>query len=219
MKKISLFALAMTAGMALFAQDAQPRLRTEMERRVYFGIKAGPNFSTFRQENYTANTNINSKTSLHGGFFVSIPVGRTVSFVPEILYNSVGAKMTTSNLGVTTSMEQDLKYISLPLMFKVKAPGGFFAELGPQASYLISAKSQSGNTETNNKSTFDNFDVALNGGIGFTSRVGLGVHGRYSWGLSNILEDGGGNNSPNNGPELKNNVISVGLHYMFGAGR
>jgi hypothetical protein len=104
-------------------------------------------------------------------------------------------------------------------MLQLKSPGGFFVELGPQASYLISAKMQMNNTESNNKSTFDNFDIAVNGGLGYTSRVGLGIHGRYSHGLSNILEDGGGNNSPNNGPELKNTVIQVGLHYMFGAHR
>ena len=105
-------------------------------------------------------------------------------------------------------------------MFQVRGNSGFFLELGPQASYLISAKQQGpGTLNTDNKNAFDNFDIAMNGGIGWTSRVGLGINARYSYGLSNVLEDGGGDNSTNDGPELKNRVISVGLHYMFGAGK
>jgi hypothetical protein len=167
---------------------------------------------------------VNNKTSMHGGLFLNIPMGQTLNFQPELLYNGVGSKFSSSTtVGTvinTETYEQDLSYISLPLMFQLRSTKGFFIELGPQASYLISAKQEGpGTTNTDNKKAFDKFDVAANGGIGWTSRVGLGINARYSYGLSNILEDGGGDNSSNDGLELKNRVISVGLHYMFGANK
>ena len=161
---------------------------------------------------------------MHGGLFLNIPMGESLNFQPELLYNGQGSKFSASTtVGTVTTTEtysQDLNYISLPLMFQVRSTKGFFIELGPQPSYLVSAKQEGpGTGHTDNKDAFDKFDIAMNGGIGWTSRVGLGINARYSYGLSNVLEDGGGNNSTNDGPELKNRVVSVGLHYMFGAGK
>lgn len=222
MKKISFLALALFSGMALLAQD-QPQLRTEMARKTFLGVKAGANWAKMDVDEYPG-VNVNFNTSMHGGIFLNIPIGTTLNFQPELLYNGVGSKFSESTtigtVTTTETYEQDLNYISLPLMFQVRGNSGFFLELGPQASYLISAKQQGpGTLNTDNKNAFDNFDIAMNGGIGWTSRVGLGINARYSYGLSNVLEDGGGDNSTNDGPELKNRVISVGLHYMFGAGK
>jgi hypothetical protein len=223
MKKISLIALALFTSLAVFSQG-QPQLRTQTARATFFGIKAGANWAKFDVDEFPG-TSVNNKTSLHAGVFLNLPIGaRNLNFQPELLYNAVGSKMrTTTTVGsVTTEQpyEQDLSYISLPLMFQIRTPNGLFIELGPQPSFLISAKQEGpGNTDTDNKASFDKFDLAMNAGIGFTTRVGFGVHARYSYGLTNVLEDGGGNNSPNDGPELKNRVLQVGLHYMFGANK
>jgi hypothetical protein len=227
MKKISLFALALSTSMALFAQN-QPQLRTQMADRPYFGVKGGVNLANLRQENLAMRTSIDGKTSFHGGFFLNIPLGsNNWSFQPELLYNGQGAKLTTTTPtgitgGTTTTVnEWDLNYVSLPLMLKLKSDNGIYLELGPQASYLIRAKQDANGTtgEMDIKNQFDKFDVAANGGIGWVSRAGFGIGARYSHGLSNILEDGGGNNSPNQGPELKNSTFQIGLFYMFGAGK
>ncbi|MES2883133.1 MAG: porin family protein [Bacteroidota bacterium] len=225
MKKISVLVLALSTSVIVFAQN-NPQLRTPMAKQVFFGVKAGANLANLRQENLSARTTIDGKTSMHGGLFVNIPMGNMWHFQPELLYNAQGAKLATySGLTGTTATvtEQDLNYISLPLMFQLKAANGIYLELGPQASYLIKAKqdAQSGATtgEVDNKASFDKFDIAANGGIGWTSRVGFGLSARYSHGLSNILEDGGGNNSANDGPEYKNSTFQIGLHYMFGASK
>jgi hypothetical protein len=197
-----------------------------MTKKAYFGVKAGANMANLRQENLATQTSIDNKTTLHGGFFVNLPLGGNVHLQPEILYNGQGAKLTTRstnalNQPVTTITEQDLNYISLPIMLQVRSQSGLFLEFGPQASYLIRAKMDGNGMqgEVDNKRSFDNFDIAANGGIGWVSRVGFGINARYSHGLSNILEDGGGNNSPNNGPEYKNSTFQIGLFYMFGAGK
>ncbi len=105
----------------------------------------------------------------------------------------------------------------LCIMLQWKSAGGVYLETGPEPAYLIKGKQDGpGSTEADNKSNFDNFDLAWGAGIGFMSRMGLGIGARYNFGLTNTIEDGGGNNSPNNGPELKNSVIQVGLSWRFG---
>ena len=221
MKKFSFIALALFTSLAVFAQD--PQLKTPMARTTFFGIKGGANWAKMDVDEFPGGK-VNNKTSLHAGLFLNIPVGQTLNFQPELLYNGYGSKFaettTVGTVTTTETYEQDLSYISLPLMFQVRTSSGLFFELGPQPSYLISAKQEGpGTLNTDNKDAFDKFDIAVNGGLGFTTRVGFGVHARYTYGLSNVLEDGGGNNSPNDGPELKNRVLSVGLHYMFGANK
>lgn len=217
MKKISLFALALFSGLAMFAQD--PILRTEMSRSTFFGVKAGANWAKFDVDEFPG-VNVNNKTSLHAGIFLNMPLGSTFNFQPELLYNGVGSKIKQQTALGSIPYEQDLSYVSLPLMFQYRTPAGLFFELGPQPSLLISAKAEgTGIEDSDNKDDFDKFDLAINGGLGYTTRVGFGVHARYSYGVTNVLEDGGGDNSANDGPELKNRVIQVGLHYMFGANK
>jgi len=215
MKKISLIALVFCTSMALFAQD-QPQLRTEMSRAVRFGIKAGVNIAKLKI-NEAPGISSNNKTSMGGGFLVNIPVGTGgMAVQPELMYNGQGGKLTeTSTLGGTQRYEQDLHYLSLPIMLQWKSTSGLYLELGPQASYLFRATQDNGTTDESNKDDFDNFDIAAAGGIGFMSRIGLGVGARYNYGLSNIWED----NGTNSNAELKNRVLHVGLFYHFGAAK
>src|SRR5215211_3785530 len=208
MKKNSLIALALFTSMAVFAQD-QPQLRTEPTIGPRFGIKAGVNIAKLNTEEAPSGYSVNTKTSMGGGLFFNLPVGTGgLAIQPELLYNGMGAKVsqTVPVIG-TTRYEQDMHYLSLPVMLQWKSQPGFFLELGPQASYLLKATADMGTSgDESNKDQFDNFDISAAGGIGFTSRIGLGVNARYIYGLSNIYEDGGGNNSTNSGAELKHRV-------------
>lgn len=212
MKKISLFALALVSSLAMFAQDNNNRMTTPMAKKVYWGVKAGVNLAEFRVDNVSPEPDLNMKTSINGGFLVNIPLKNKLYFQPELIYSGQGSKVTPS---AGPSYEQDLSYIALPLMFQIKSNGGFFVEVGPQPGYLVRAQSEVGSTTTKNRGNFDKFDVALNGGIGYTSRVGLGVNARYSLGLTNTY--GLGDGPDNNGPEYKNSGIQFSLFYLFGA--
>lgn len=220
MKKISLFALALSSSLAMFAQDNVNT--TPMAVKTYFGIKGGVNLAKLRTDNYpTSDPKTNLKTTAHAGVFVNIPLNTNGTFAlqPELLYSRQGSKMkTTTTVGTVTttnSFEQDLGYIALPIMLQAKTKGGFFVETGPQAAYLIHAQQEGpgNNAETENKDSFDNFDVSWGLGLGYMTRIGLGIGARYNHGLTNILEEG--NND--DGPELKNTVINIGLTWMFGA--
>lgn len=213
MKKISLFALALTTSLALCAQNTE--LRTQMSNKTTFGIRAGANLANWKVNDFPAamEPKVNMKTSMHAGVFVNMPLGTSFRLQPGLEYSGQGSKYEVG----TMKGEQDMHYLNVPIMFQFRSTGGFFAETGPQPGFLLSANETSGGVETDNKDDFDTFDLSWGVGLGFLSRVGLGVNARYNLGLVNTLEDGGGNNSPNNGPELKNQVIQIGLVYHFGA--
>jgi hypothetical protein len=215
MKKISFIAFVLGTGLAVSAQKTFSPT---------FGIKAGVNLAQFRTNDFPSGSepDVSRKTSAHGGVFMNAPLG-TGGFAiePELLYSRQGSKMkTTTTVGTvtqTSEYDQDLGYITLPIMFQWKSPAGVFVETGPQPGFLIQGKQDGpGSTETDNKSSFDKFDLSWGAGVGYVTKIGLGIGARYNYGLTNTIEDGGGNNSANNGPELKNSVIQFGLSWRFG---
>src|SRR5438874_10078877 len=98
MKKISLFALALSTSLAMFAQNNQNV--TPMADKVYFGIKGGVNLAEFRVHDYPTHLGTEMKTSMHGGFLVNIPVAGSFHVQPELIYSGEGSKLTeTTALG------------------------------------------------------------------------------------------------------------------------
>jgi hypothetical protein len=220
MKKISLFALALATSAAVFAQETEPQLRTPMARKTMFGIDVGVNLARLDANagdfpSGTAVPNTNSKTAMHAALFVDIPLGASMfSLKPQIMYSKQGSKLQTG----TTSAEEDLDYIYVaPAAFEFKTPGGFLIETGPMLGFLLSA-SRDGTAANNNtdiKNRRKTTDFMWSGGIGYMSRIGLGVHARYNHGFSNVLNaDNDANQDPG---KLQNRVIQFGLMYHFGA--
>lgn len=210
MKKISLFVLALCTSAAMFAQDAQPQLRTPMEKKVRVGIRAGANLAKFRLTDFPSGTepDIQTKTSMHAGLFVNAPLGGMFAIQPGVEYSGQGSKYTEGGM----NGEYDLHYINVPVMFQWKSTGGFFLETGPQAGILLRANL---NDMEVPDETFKTLDVSWGAGLGYLSRVGLGVNARFNFGLSNTLE--GDDDNTNTTPQLKNQVIQLGLVYHFGA--
>lgn len=218
MKKISFIILALSTGVVVFAQKSVSPT---------FGIKAGVNLAQFRTNDFPSGTapDVSRKTSANGGIFMNAPLG-TGGFAiqPELLYSRQGSKIKqTATVGTTTQtyqFDQDMNYLTLPIMAQWKSTGGVYIETGPQPGLLISAKQDGpGSTKTDNKSSYDKFDLSWGAGLGYVSKIGLGVGARYVYGLTNTINDGGGNNSSNNGPELKNSIIQIGLSYRFGTNK
>ncbi|GAA4331246.1 hypothetical protein GCM10023184_22860 [Flaviaesturariibacter amylovorans] len=198
-------------------RDHKP-LRTEMSRAVRFGLTGGVNIAKFATENISPSPSITAKTSMYGGGFVNIPLGKAFAIQPGIQWTGFGSKLREGNV----SSEQDLHYLGVPIALQFM-PGnnGFFLEAGGQANFLLTAREENSitNTRTGNKDAFDKFEVGAFGGVGYLTRIGLGFTAKYYYGLANVLEDGGGNNSSNDGPELKNRAYQFGLVYHFGAAK
>ena len=233
MKKISLLTLMLGSGLALFAQSQPmgtmsptPQLRTKMEVKPRFGIKGGVNLAELEIDDDAATSGINTnmKTSFNGGFFVNIPLGNMFRFQPELLYSAQGSKadpLASTNSNLAGINEYDFHYISLPLMFQLQTNGGFFVELGPQFSYLSSAngdRNSGGSVNLKDMDFVKKTDFAGGVGLGYLSRIGLGLGGRFTHGFSNVWNNDNAPASMKN-TKYKNSVVQIDLVYHFGASK
>ncbi|MEO6641172.1 MAG: porin family protein [Chitinophagaceae bacterium] len=232
MKKISLLALLLSSGSILFAQDQPmgsmsptPQLRTKMETATRFGIKGGVNLAKLRindDANASNSINTNLKTSFNGGLFVNIPLTSMLRFQPEILYNGQGTKadaLSSTDANLAGINEYDFHYISVPMMLQLQSEGGFFVELGPQFSYLSSANGDRTNGKSVNLKDMDyvkKTDFGAGVGLGYLSRIGLGLGGRFTQGFSNVWNNDKSPSAMKN-VKYKNQVIQIDLVYHFGA--
>lgn len=220
MKKISLLALAFISALAVNAQQdpdkAHKPLRTDMSTQPRFGLKAGVNLATLEIDDDSQSNpyNTNNKTGFHGGVFVNLPLGGALALQPEAVFSTQGSKVSgtvstpTGNLNYRD--ELDFYYLNVPVMLQLKATSGLFFEVGPQVGFLLKAENEDGDDL---KEDMKKTDFGAGAGIGYLSRVGLGLNARYTMGFSNIMED----NSAGDEGKYKNRVLSIGLVYHLGA--
>lgn len=189
MKKISLFLCALSLTALSFAQQAS------------IGLKAGLNVSNLQN----SGIDMGSRLGFNGGLLAHVHLTPNLALQPEVVYSGQGAKYNISGEEHTLA----LNYINIPLQLQYMFNNGFRIQTGPQLGFLASVKDKVGNLETNYFSSqdFKTVDVSWSAGLSYLSTSGLGVDGRYNFGLSNINNAGGN--------EIKNNVFQLGLFYML----
>jgi hypothetical protein len=170
-----LLALLVLAGTQLFAQSFQ------------LGLKGGGNLSDFLS---TQNQNQSSFSAIAGwnaGVFVNFWLGNHFAIAPELLYTTEGAGIKTTKTGnngtVTLNNDLNLRYISLPLMAKLRFTGGFYIEAGPQVSLNVSSSAWE---DQSVKNLTNSAELGAAAGIGYQSPIGLGVSLRYTVGLTTV---------------------------------
>ncbi len=223
--KVSFFAMALAVSIAASAQN-DPQLRTPMEVKPRFGIKAGINSARLEiKDAGSANNgmNNNAKTSLHAGLFYNIPVAGSFRIQPEVLYNIQGSKtspMASADPNLAGLNEFDFHYVSVPLMLQIATPSGFMIEAGPQFSYLSSAnadRNAGGQVNLKDQDYVKKTDFSVAGGVGYLSRIGLGIGARYVYGFTNVWNNEDSPSTAN--MDFRNRVLQVGLTYHFGAAK
>ncbi len=152
-----------------------------------------------------AGGNMQSKALVgyHLGGMLSFGFGRVLSLQPEVLFSTQGAKVTTNGKSETLRTQ----YITLPVMLKLKASGGFYLEIGPQFGYRSSERIP----EQSFSSFTRNLDLSAGMGMGYQSGAGFGFGARYLAGLSKAGDFSGRDISP----DFKNSVIQLSLFWMF----
>jgi len=188
MKKISLtLALLFAISTFTFAQSFK------------FGPKVGVNVSNYSGGNIKSDALV----GFHLGGLLNFGVGEHFSIQPEVLFSTQGAKVDN---GIKAE-KYKTSYVSVPVMLKLKTTGGFYIEAGPQFSFRTS--------EDIPDQTIDHFaknlDLALGGGIGYQSNMGLGIGARYIAGLSKVGDFSGNNIDP----DFKNSVIQISLFWAI----
>lgn len=180
-----------------------------------FGIKAGTNYSHSR----SSLSIFEGKISYYLGGYFNLGLSDIVSLRPELLLVNQGSKVpneiyfvNTNDLYVGESNLNDI-FIQLPITLRIKVVRPLHIEIGPQMGYLIKRTevfktfphdpSVEGAKTKYPLSDTDQFDVALNGGLGFDITNRLELNARYSWGLIE-LDD-----------YYKTSVISLGLGFKI----
>jgi hypothetical protein len=191
MKKISLFVCTLFFTATIFAQNSS------------IGLKAGVNVSNLNN----SGADMGSKIGFNGGLLAHVHIAPSLALQPEVVYSAQGAKYTVG--GIEHSLSLD--YINIPLQLQYMFDNGFRIQTGPQVGFLANVKDKvSGtNNETNffTSEDFKTVDFSWSAGLGYLTYSGLGVDGRYNFGISNI------NNAGSN--VIKNNVFQLGLFYML----
>lgn len=172
--------------------------------QVSGGVKAGLNLANAIGKD-AKDADMSMRIAYHFGGYVNIGFSDVLSFQPELLYNSVGAKMDDD-------ISLNLNYISVPLNLMYSF-SNFNVHVGPQFGFLMSAKAkadvegQSG--EVDMKEYFKSTDLGVNLGIG-ASFGKLNAAARYTYGITKIwdMEDD---------IDARNGVIQLSLGYkLFG---
>ncbi|MCO5239612.1 MAG: PorT family protein [Chitinophagaceae bacterium] len=166
---------------------------TVKAQEVSFGFKAGIQQNIFSLK-YTEDGDWSRQSLLGTGFHVGgiadISLSEQFSIQPQLLFNSKTTAMSSE-------MKLKMMAIDLPVNFLYKN-NGFFAGLGPNFSYGLSAKS-SGDSEQDlykkyagededeaEGAMLKRFELGANLTMGYQFENGLMISANYVQGLSNI---------------------------------
>ena len=174
------------------------------------GLKAGLNFANQKYSSDIGDFSPSGRTSFHAGFFLTAMVSESFGVQPELIYNSVGAKIEF--LGEESI--QKLNYLTVPIMLRYNPVPVFNIHAGPQFGFLLSATTEADGDSEDVKDLMKGLDLGLGLGIGIDLPMGLVASARYNLGLSNTLDS-----EDDDDGKVTNNVIQISLGYkLFGVG-
>ncbi len=201
-----------------------------------FGIKGGANFATIANydnidvpqtvvDAFTADGSNKYRTGFHAGLLLNYTfAGGFVGLQPEVLYSNQGMKYSGTIAGISgTSVTATIKtdYITVPMMLQVNIiPRTLYVEAGPQIGFLVgssaeyemAAGSLSYNDSWDINDQLNTVDFSLGFGVGFQiPKLPLGVHARYTIGLTEVEKDVDSDNS-----KTYNGVFMIGAFFRFG---
>jgi len=159
MKKMMIVPL-MLVSLITFAQTFQP------------GIKAGVNISNFTGGDFNT-VEHKALVGFHGGGLLRFKFDHFV-IQPEVVFSSQGAKIKDSSF----EANYKISYVNIPVLLQYETDGGFYVEAGPQFGFKVSENIPNSSVEHFAKST----DLSIALGLGYISKIGLGVGGRYTSG-------------------------------------
>lgn len=178
MKKITFLILLILTAFTLNAQ-------------LRYGVRGNLQFTNVSDIHGTSKT----RTAAAAGLVFQIPIGNEDQyyFNPEILYSLQGERDSQE---LTKNVKYFQNYINIPLMFRAffsEDPSEFFAEIGPQISFLVHEK----NKEID-YAKLESFDYSIGFGIGYSFDRKYEFSARYNFGLKDAYPDYKGQNRTSN---------------------
>jgi hypothetical protein len=198
MKKLTFTLLLMALSTVIYAQD------------IRFGLTAGPNLSTARATYGDSQGDYDIEQpgyviGFHIGGFAEIELTNRISLRPDLLYTQLGHKYAAE--ADVDGFRLKSGYITLPVIAEYAIGEKLKAGLGPYFAAKLIAKGKSiasadADLEdypddwfdyyTLDKEEYKTFDVGLEAGLGYWIQPRIGVNLRYSHGLANFWDHGGG---------------------------
>ena len=133
------------------------------------GLKLGANFANQKFSTDGIDFSPSSRTSLHGGFFLTVMVSETFGVQPELLYNSVGSRIDFGG----DDLVQQLDYLTVPVLLRYNPVSIFNVHAGPQFGFLLSAKQKMDGDSQDMKDGLKGLDLGLGIGAGVDLPMGL----------------------------------------------
>jgi outer membrane protein OmpA-like peptidoglycan-associated protein len=172
-----------------------------------FGLLGAANFSRFRIKD-NDNLEYDFKFGWGAGLYANFPLGRAISFEPQVMYNS----LTYFSDEITLLNDSKAGYFSVPLLLKFHLGRNFAITAGPQFDFLLSVNDDNDNWD---KDQVKSTSIAGNVGIEIVPHARVVPFVRYIHGFTNMDNEG----NPNTVGEYYNQYIQAGLKFRLAGGK
>ncbi len=185
-----------------------------------FGVKAGLNIASLNITDPSRDTyDLKPKFGFSIGVFAEFDFSDKLSFQPELLFSTQGAKVESSSNNYSFKGIKKYNYINIPLMAKYSINRSFNIQAGPQVGFLLSADQEdtftfngtSNTLKSDIKDFLNTLDFDVSVGFGYKMNNGLSFDGRYNLGLTKLIKE------PANfgNTQEKNRVFVFSIAYLF----
>ncbi|MBC7949612.1 MAG: PorT family protein [Chitinophagaceae bacterium] len=203
MKKLLLVLTALL--FVLFTSNAQ-------KLGIEYGIKLGPNFSTWTGEDAEPSFDEEKKMKigLHGGAFMIIPLTTILNLQPELLFSSEGVKYEFDDGAKATAITS---HLNVPILIRLQTKSGFYAIIGPQIGFTLGGKAKYEDDGDEEKEDIEDLrGVVFSGlvGAGFRTKSGFGIYARFAKAFSSVFDYGDDYDD-----KTFNSTIALSFFYML----
>lgn len=143
-------------------------------QKIIIGPKGGLNISTLGKKD----NGLEARLGYHSGILVNYHFNEDIHFQLEAMISLQGARDEQ-----ISEIKNKYLYLSFPLLSELFFTESISLVIGPQISYLVSAKIKDPIMDEDIKDNLRNLDIGVAGGIKYQIPSGLGVEVRYIWGI------------------------------------
>lgn len=178
---------------------------------LHFGLRGGLNLASIVKDDDAPEFSSNMKAGFQAGVYLQLPLSKTFSVQPEVLFSQKGYRADGSTLlgdykyGVTTN------YIDVPLLAKITPAKNFGIVVGPQFSFLTNSSykftSGSAQFQSEVENNNDNLRKNIFGGlVGLEAGImdNVTISARYALDFQKNNGDG-----TSNSLKYRNQVVSL----------
>lgn len=175
------------AGLTL-AVVALTTTSASAQQKTAAGFLGGASFSTLTGADslQQVGESFKSSTGFAGGFYITVPVAKSLMIEPEILYVNKGAGLDS------TDVTLNLNYFEIPVLlrYEFNEGGGPFAYIGPYIALNVACTTSVDTVSTPCKDRGVEPKTTFGGtiGVGF-QKAAWGFDIRYDYGFSDAITD------------------------------